>query len=342
MANPDKSLADQLLAAQTQYFLNLIEPDQLVPLLERELDFIYEKLSQVTLNTIANPDKVKATAHRYAIEMEIGGGIPELFGEIADIIYEHQENDETLIGDIIPDTIAQEFVSKVFEHGSVLDRAIAKLQNSDPFKRLVTELVIDVLKSVLFERNQLMKIKPLANGVSFMRDWINQRTPDLSDGLENYSKDMIDSTIARTLGMVDTTLAQEQFRENTLFNIMALWDEVQSQPVSQFRDHISKMDLQEFMVLGYEFWLQFRHTEYLQSSIDAGVKFFFDKYGEETLATLLEELGVTKEMVISELINYAPDLGQVIKQQGIAEAIIKRQLEGFYASQEAKSLLEAN
>ncbi|HCB41328.1 MAG TPA: hypothetical protein DEP79_16605, partial [Gammaproteobacteria bacterium] len=76
-----------------------------------------------------------------------------------------------------------------------------------------------------------------------------------------------------------------------------------------------------------------------KSCIDAGVKFVFTKYGDETVDYMLQDLGVTQDMVVSEILNYAPDLAQLLLQHDIAEPLIRRHLQRFYFADTTLQLL---
>ena len=123
MSEHAQQLAQSLLDAQVQFWLQELTTDKLQSLLEQELPYLYEKIGALTLREAISEDKVKATARRYAVEMEIEGGIPELFGEIANIIYEHPNNELTSVQEVLPDDIVNDFLEKIFERGSLLDEA---------------------------------------------------------------------------------------------------------------------------------------------------------------------------------------------------------------------------
>ena len=97
-----------------------------------------------------------------------------------------------------------------------------------------------------------------------------------------------------------------------------------------------------FMVMGYEFWLSFRESDYLKACIDAGVNFFFEKYGDESLMTVIEEMGVTRDMIFEEFQTYLPDLSALLIEKGITEKILRRQLKRFYHSKKTLDLLASS
>ena len=345
-SNSDQSKPDQsqqkaqaLLDAQVQFWLQELNTDKLLPLLEQELPYLYEKLGSLTLREAVAEDKVRATAQRYAVEMEIEGGIPELFGEIANIIYEHPNNDLTLVGDIISERIINDFLEKIFEQGSLLDQAVNNIRASAPFREFLSDVVFTVAKGYALEENQLVKLAPVANGLQRLRSWLNEQAPGLAENIHAMGKQLSRASVDQSIRLVDDILENDLYRDTALNSVLDLWDDIKTWPVSSFQRYFSETDLQELMVLGYEFWLEFRHTDYLKSYIDAGVKFFFDKYGEENVYAILQDLGVTEEMVVSEIKNYAPDLAQLLLQHNIAEPLIRRHLERFYFAEETLAIL---
>jgi len=340
MSDFSKEKAQQLLDAQTAFWLNDLNPSRLEPLVRQELEFIYEKLDTITLRQSVDEDKVKATAQRYATEMEIAGAIPELFGEIANIIYEHPHNDTTLIGDIVSDYVATELLEKIFERKSLLDHAVSNIRESQPFQAFISDLVFTAAKNYLFETNQLMKVQPLSSGITRLRQWFQDKAPAMSENMSGLGKQLSQNSVTNSIRLVQNTLDNDLYRDSALNSTLALWDDLKAWPISYFKKYFTETDLQELLVMGYEFWLDLRHTDFMKSLIDSGVQFFFDKYGEESLQSITGEMGVTEDMIISEILNYAPDLAQLAVKEGIAETIIRRHLQRFYFDQKTLTLLQ--
>lgn len=332
--------AEALLDAQVAFYLNDLTPKTFKPILKQEVEMLYEQLAQLQLSKAVSEKKVKATAHRYAVEMEIGGGIPELFGEIAHIIYTYPTNEKTKVGDVVSDEIAEDLLNKIFETGSVLDHTVNNVKNSAAFQAFVSDLVVTVVKGHLLEQGQWLKKGALSKGTKAVRGWMNSLAPDLVDSLEEKLHELTESAVANSLEMFDEVLDSQEYRDTAQNSTLALWDEVKTWPISKFRTYVSEEDLQDFMVLGYEFWLQFRRTDYLQKAIDTGVDFFFEKYGKMSIEDLLAEIGVTKKMIVAEVMNYGPDLAKIFIKEGVAEDFLRRHLARFYESDEALAILK--
>lgn len=334
-------LAQQLLDAQVQYWLQQLSSDRLSTLVKEEITYIYQQMDAMTLSESVDAEKVKATAHRYALEMEMGGGIPELFGEIANLVYEHPVQDDTTIGAIVNHQLAHEFLEKTFEAGGVIDRILQNIQHSEAFQAFLTDVILLALKGYVLEENAIVRRLPfLSDSLNKLKNLLDERMTNVQDSIQQATRTLLTASIENTLAMLDQLLDQDVYRDQALIATQNLWDEIRHWPVSKFRDFTTETDLQEWMVLGYEFWRAFRETDYLKSIIDTAVDFVFDKYGEETLQKLLSDLGVTHDMIESEILRYSDDLASLVIRKGMAETMIRRHLERFYFNPSTLALFD--
>ena len=332
--------AQLLLDSQLAFWMQSLTPENLHVMLLEGLPRFHEVLSNVTLSEFVKEDRIKETAQRYAVEMEIGGAIPELAGEIANLIFEYPHNDSTRLIDIVPDRVVAEVLEKVFEQGSVLDHIVAHVRDSDAFKNMLSDIVFMVLKAYLLEENRLLKMAPVASSAKLIREWLGSKAPELSDNIEERARRIMDAGVSNSIGIVSEAFDHEAYRMAALDGLFAVWDELKVRPISSLQQYITQADLQEFMVMGYEFWLDFRHTDYLKSCIDTGVGFFYKKYGDESLSTVISEMGVTEDMVVIELSNYLPDIARLLLDNGLAEPFVRRHLETFYFSESTLDILK--
>ena len=207
-----KDLASQLLEAEVAFWLQNLKGKKFQALLADEVTHILGRFEYIRLRDAVDENKVKATAQRYAVEMEIGGAIPELFGEIANRIFEFPASQTTKIGEVVSDSIATEFIEKIFEQDGVLDHAVTNIRNSTPFRHFLSDVIFTVLKGYVFEQNNLMKFSTVASSTRKVREWLSSKAPDLSEGLEDRVRNLMESGVKGSLEMVDETLDNEQYR----------------------------------------------------------------------------------------------------------------------------------
>ncbi|MEK9816654.1 MAG: hypothetical protein VW447_06020, partial [Limnobacter sp.] len=215
-ASAPKDLASQLLEAEVAFWLQNLKGKKFQSLLADELNHVLARLEHIRLRDAVDEAKVKGTAQRYAVEMEIGGAIPELFGEIANRIFEFPASRTTKIGEVVSDSIATEFIEKLFEQDGVLDHAVTNIRNSTPFRHFLSDVIFTVLKGYVFEQNNLMKFSTVASSTRKVREWLSTKAPDLSEGLEDRVRNLMESGVKSSLEMVDETLDNEQYRETAM------------------------------------------------------------------------------------------------------------------------------
>jgi hypothetical protein len=118
-----------------------------------------------------------------------------------------------------------------------------------------------------------------------------------------------------------------------------LWDGISSMRLSQVFALVGEQDIEDFVVLVYEFWLRYRKTEYFRRVSTEIVDHFFAKYGQESLFALIEDMGVTETMVSAELhMLLRPMLDHAARTDSL-ERLIRARLEAFYASAGARAVL---
>lgn len=61
------------------------------------------------------------------------------------------------------------------------------------------------------------------------------------------------------------------------------WRKHTGDAVGSFRDLVSATDVEDIVVLVFEFWRTFRDTDYFRALLDEGVDHVFDKYGDTPL-----------------------------------------------------------
>ncbi|MCG8393185.1 MAG: hypothetical protein MI745_08885, partial [Pseudomonadales bacterium] len=79
--------------------------------------------------------------------------------------------------------------------------------------------------------------------------------------------------------------------------------------------------------------------DYFNAMLESGVNAFFDKYGDTTLTELLDEVGVTRTMMLDDARRFLPPVMEKLRNEGLLEAWLRRHLEGFFRAEETLELL---
>ncbi len=161
----------------------------------------------------------------------------------------------------------------------------------------------------------------------------------LEVAIESKVKSYIESNLESTIRRSEKSLIN-YFDETRIVDTgEEIWESIAETKLSEYFSTIDDNDMEDFIVIGYDFWLHFRKTKYFKGIYTELVKYFFKKYGDRELDVILEDIGVTEEMVIGELIEIiAPGIEKALSI-GYLEERIRARLEDFYFSKKAAALI---
>jgi hypothetical protein len=335
MAQNPRELAEALLDAQVAFLEAQLTPEQLGPLLEQEIDHALATAEQLTLGDVVTRTQIKDVARKYATAIDIPGSIPELASEIADRVYNHAAQDDNQLGDVVALRHVQAFTTKLLELPLVQERLI----ESPLVVEIVSEWLYRIGSDAAAQNRDLAGRIPgfgalLGAGTNLLGAVAPDAAVDLESRLRELSGQMARVILRRAKGTANTQ--DDPWLEDT---VVDAWRERAGQPVSSLRDYVTEEDLEDLLLLVYELWLTLRETAWLQSLIDEGVDFFFDKYTDTTLLELLSEFGVSRTDMIEEANRFAPPIIELLRQNGTLNALLRRRLEPFFLSPQTLSLL---
>jgi hypothetical protein len=332
-ASADK--AEQLLDAQVRFFEAQLEPAQLRALLEQELDQVLAAAAQLTLAQVVTREQITAVALKYTVAMKIPGSIPELASEIAGRIYSHPAQADNRLDDVIGAKHIEAFTTKLLELPLVQERLI----ESPLMIEIVAEWLYRIATETAAHNRELAgRIPGLSALLGTGGSLLGRVAPDAGIVADTRLRELAEQTARIVLRSVKGTAntPEQPWLHDT---VVDMWREQADKPVSSLRDYLTQEDLEDLFVLLYDFWLSLRETAYLQALISAGVELFFEKYEDMTLLGLLEEFGISRADLIEEANRFAPPIIDLLRENGMLSAFLRRRLEPFFRSEAARALL---
>jgi hypothetical protein len=335
-------LANQLLEAHIQHELAAFTDKQFLAWAKNESEALYEWLKNVTLDQLVSRETIKSVVRINVVDREIPGSIAEIAGEAAAQIFNAAFNKEAKLSDIMTTHQFEEWVDKFLELKDQRTEGLNQIIDMPIYTDLISDVIYQAIVRYIYETNILSKKVP---GVSSMlklgKKMVDKAAPKLEgaweDSIKTYISNNINFLLRESKTFLEHSLTDEQIKASS----MDIWDRLSDKPLGKLQEGMSSLDLSDFVVLGYEFWLRFRKTPYFQNCYETVIDYFFDKYGESDLQLLLDEFNVTPENAIQELELFAPQILNHLKETGHLEAILRRRLSDFYHSEAALNCLKA-
>ncbi|MFO0696543.1 MAG: hypothetical protein U0230_23445 [Polyangiales bacterium] len=340
MTETAEDRAQALLDAHVAYVLRRLEGGELPSFLEQELELLLDEASKIPFEHAVSREMIKATAHAYAIELEPSGAIPELVGDVARTIYAHEAQTTTTFGDLISDRSFDELTEKFLELRRLREWLVHELFTQPAYAELVTHMIVEGVSGFLRSR-ATGTASELGRMVAARVDRLvgHEKLVDLEEALERAIHEHVRARLEGILALGERILLEGFDEERTREVLRSAWDEIKEQPLASALRTVDSLDVEELFVLAYETWRELRRTDYYRTMIDIGVDGLFDKYGELTLRELLDELGITTEIMRREALRFGPPVLAMFREEGILEPFVRRHLEGFYRSEEALAIL---
>ncbi|WP_404361656.1 hypothetical protein [Marinobacter sp.] len=341
MAETKTDVASALLEQHVKHELASLKGTRLRKFLGQEVAELFQRAETVPMNRFVSVDQIMGVIQRTVVDMELDGGIPELAGEMAAEVMNAPVQSDTRLKDILSREQATAFLEQGLEMRAQRERLIAEIMAHPVYQELVANVVYHGLVNYLYEDNLIAKNVPgVGSMMKFSRKMANRAVPGLDETFERRIKTWLSESlpglIARSEQFLQKALSDEEVHDT----IMSAWVELENSTIAEFQEGMGNVQLQEFVVLGYDFWLGFRKTPYFRGCCQAVVEHLFTKYGDAPVSDLLADVGVTEDLVMGEVNALLVPAVDVLREEGYLEAMLRRRLEPFYRSAAVKKILQ--
>ena len=343
-----KALADELLAAQVEEARLRLLDERLVDLAAAELDMLMAHADDIPLGKVVSRQALKDVVRVYAFELNLGAGVIALAGDMAQQLHRTAQKNAPKLKELLSNNSASQWLNKIVELGEFRRLILDKIGHSATLHQFVADHVLILIEQQIAQRspNWLQELTSSVdaedpqNGLrsrlkSNVRQKLNSRVRQQEELLERTLRQAVAKTIKKSCS--DLAQLDEGVWHDAIWQ---LWHVVRDESVSEFTKGLDPLDIEEFLVLGYNEWRQIRQTEYMQRLINTGIDVFYNAYEDVPLTEVLEDVGVTRQHMIAEISRFAPPVIQVLDEHGYIREILTRQFKPFYDSKATLAILQ--
>lgn len=337
-ANPK---ARALLDAHVAFLVERLTDAPLRDWIEREVDALRLDAAKLRLKDAVTPALIKQTVQVFAVQLDLRGGIPELVSGVARAVYEDEIHSHTRLGDLVSEPQFRQWLDKALELKALREKLVRGALANPVFADFASDLITHGIRDYLSENAVTRGIPGASSMLKLGKAVMARATPRLEgaveEGLRKYVSRSVEATAKKSAELLLSRLDDATLRRLSL----DIWHSLKKQPLAALRENIQASDVDDIVAMTYEYWGELRRTRFYSAVIHAGIDAFFASYGELTLAELLDDLGVTRELMIGEAMRYAPPVLKAVKKKKLLEPTLRRLLEPFYQSEAATRLLSA-
>jgi hypothetical protein len=329
-----KDTAAQLLDAQVEFVLHELTGKRLATVIARDVDDLLDIAGELTVADVVDADAVKNVLRGAAERLGGGALIADVALALADAIYELPASEEHELRSVVARDPVEALVVKVLSMDKLHEEAMRRLNRSPLVATVAAKFIGTIVSDLVAQQRQMAERVPGAKTFfSLGQSAANKvlSNPLVGDAANKGAK----LAIKQTNSAIREVLKDAPLRGAA----MEIWDLHADAPISDLRAYLSKQDLREIVVLVHAIVTSGRASDWVGELVDACVDATLERYGDRDIASLLPELGVTREDLVADLRQLLPPLIEAAKADGRLEALVRARLKPFFTSKKVQTIL---
>lgn len=323
-------LAARLLDAQVSWIVDRLTGDDLAGLIGEAVDDLVEIGARVPLESVADPDAIKAVVRR-AIVASAGSPLIESIVDTAvDAVYELRAADEHELGAVVAREHVDALVTKILSMRQLHEQVMARMFESPAVGDIASQFVGRIVSDFVNANRERMEKLPGAKSlIGIGLGAANKvRTATQDTFIGDAAGKGAQFAIKRTNAATRDLLQDARLREAAL----ELWDLQAAETVAALREYATAGDLRELAQIIRLIVADARDSDYVGELIDGVVDAVFETYGGRDVADLLADLGLTPDELRHTLEQTAPMLLETLRDTGDLEHLVRTRLAPFFES----------
>ena len=340
MSTDAPALAERLLDAHVAHAVAELTGDAGVQLVTAEARELLAAVHDAPVGEVVDRDAIKATA---ATGLDTVGGsaaIDAMIATMVPVLYDLPASEDHELGEVVSwggvEAIADVLTRSEQLRSEVMRRLGKSPAVSTLAMRFVSALVGDAVQQNRERAEKLPGMKSvLGMGDLAARTARGMAPKQLEKAVGGAADKGAQAAMERVSRAVVDAFDEDVVREA----VMEIWDLHAEDEIAGLRAYLPKEEVEHVAASGYALWLDARGSAWIRAAVDTGIDAFFDRYGEQTVGDLLDDLDLDADTILAEVERHAPRVLAQLHRDGQVEAFARRRLEPFYRSDEALAIL---
>jgi hypothetical protein len=333
-------IAEQLLDAQVAFVLGELSPQRLRDVVASDVDDLLDIAARLKVADIAEPDAIKRVGRRLVAQLGGSSVTADLAAALADGIYDMSAGEHYLLGDVLDRDAVLALVQHALTLHTLTDRALDRLTESPLVatiaSRFVTKIVGDFMQQ---NRARAEKLPGMSTMLNIGSGAVSKVRGATDRHLEQLLGDAAGKGALFALKRTNNAI-RELLRDAPIEDAaMEIWDLHADEPIGDLRRYLSRSELREFVLRVHAVVVGMRDTEFAGELVDVVVDVFFEQYGQYDISRLVDELGISRDDLVADVVALAEPLLAAVRADGTLERLVRSRLEPFFRSDAVAAIL---
>jgi len=333
------SLADQLVDAQVAWILDQLTGDHLQATLTREVDDLLALAGRLPLGDVVDPATIKPIVRRLLQSLPASTGAAEIVDAATDVVYAGPATPFAL-GELVVREQVETLVDEVLALSGVAERALERLTVSPLVGTVASRFMGRIVGEVLQANRAVAGKVP---GLGSLMDFGTNAASKVIGAADKQFEALIGDTAGKGAQFAVRRLNKillETLRDPTTREaLLQVWDLLAEEPVGGVEPYADREQVSRLVEAVHGVVATGAGTEHVAALADACVDAFFARYGEHPIATLLDELEISRDDLLTDLAAVVPPALEAARKDGELERMVRARVEPFFRSPAVTALL---
>ena len=337
--SPTDSLAQRLLDAQVRHHLDRLSGDALAATLSQLADDVLTAAGRHPIEDLVDREAVKAVVVR-ALGTVPGSAAVRDIVEMATTVAYDGPAEPYPIGELVDRERVEALVDSLLALHPVLERLLERLVASPLVGTVASRFMGRIVGEVLQANKAVTdRVPGLGSLMSFGTSAASKVMGAADRQFEGLIGDTVGKGGAFAVGRLNRIVIETLRDPTTREAVLQAWDLLAEERVRGLSQYAGREDVDGVVDAAHELVVATVANEHVAHLAEVVVDAFFDRFGRSTPTDLLDELGLTRDDLVADLVRNAPRALDAVRASGDLERILRSQLEPFYTSPEVTALL---
>lgn len=328
--------AEQLLEAQVAFFLQDFQGESLKRHLEAEAEAYCDLLERISVRQLLDADQVISWVERNVLAYQPTEGFRKQAVMLFEMGLNNPGHQQMPMRQLINRQIYDVMVERVVSRPGLRQEVIHSVLGSPVYHRLLSDVLYHSISDYLMKENPLAKNVPGVSSLMKVGKGMIGKLGNLDQTIEQTIKHYLRHNIRSTAAFSET-LVDQALNSDTLRKLADdLWPKLEAYELGQATRHL---ELEGLSYLAMVFWNQIRQTDYMREQVSYLVKGWYAQSGDEIAMEVLENIGISREQLVREVVALGHPLMTAWMQSGHIEKRLREHLQRFFAHADTQRLL---
>lgn len=336
-----ETVAQALLDAQVAWVIGRLTGDELPELAAKAVDDVLAIAESATVSALVDPELVTSIARTLAKNVPPSTAASTLVDHSANVVMSNPAGTYSL-REVIDSDNVERITDEVIGLTPLLEKVLDDLTHSPMTAAIASRFVGRIVNDVVAgNRAMAEKIPGVGSLVSFGSKAAGKAIGKTGEQFEALFSDTAAKGAEFAMGRLNKIIVATLKDPSTRAAVIEVFDLYADRPIGRLDKVLSLDDAKRIGGLGQDVFIAGAVSEPVLKLVDALIAGFFTVYGESPAAELLDELDLTRDILVEHAVRGAPRLFDAVLATGELDRIVREQLSPFYESDAVAAILGA-